>query len=42
MTILMAIFVITTSYMTTYLNLCKIEDGKLSPPSHPENKKKLD
>ena len=30
----MAIFGINTSYLTTYLNLRKIEDGKLSPPTH--------
>ena len=49
MTTFMAIFVITTSYMTTYLNLRKIEDSKLSPPTnpptkppnHPVNKKKI-
>ena len=38
----MAIFGISISYLTTYLNLRKIEDGKLSPPTHPPpgNKKK--
>ena len=38
----MAIFGINTSYLTTYLNLRKIEDGKLSPstnpPTHPPNR----
>ena len=42
----MTIFGISTSYLTTYLNLKKIEDGKLSPSTHPstqpDNKKNPD
>ena len=41
----MAIFGISTSYLTTYLNLRKIEDGKLSPSTNPPTriiKKKSD
>ena len=34
-TTFMAIFGISTSYLTTYLNLRKIEDGKLSPSTNP-------
>ena len=44
-TTFMAIFGINTSYLTTYLNLRKIEDGKLSPSTNPPTriiKKKSD